>query len=89
MPAARRTVIFASCTLPFALPFETPLMLAGQGGRRGKVKSGLRAKAVRFGPDGVGVQFLDLSKQERERFEKFMTEAHARAEDGGYSEGTN
>jgi hypothetical protein len=42
-----------------------------------------RAKVVRFGPDGVGVQFLYLSK-ERERFEKFIAEAHARAEDGGY-----
>jgi len=42
-----------------------------------------RAKVVRFGPDGVGVQFLYLSKQERERCEKFMAETHARAEDGG------
>lgn len=30
-----------------------------------------RATVVRFGPDGVGVQFVYLSKQERERFEKF------------------
>ena len=37
-----------------------------------------RAKVMRFGWDGVGVQFVYLSQQERKRVETFMAEAHAR-----------
>ena len=48
-----------------------------------------RAKVVRFGADGVGVQFLYLSKQERKSSEKFMAEADARAKQGGYPEARN
>ena len=48
-----------------------------------------RAKVVRFGADGVGVQFLYLSKRERKRSEKFMAEADARANQGGYPEPRN
>ena len=38
----------------------------------------VRTKVVRSGPDGVGVQFLFLNKQERERFESFLAGAKVR-----------
>jgi hypothetical protein len=40
----------------------------------------MRAKVVRFGPDGVGVRFVYLSKEERERFEKFLAAAKVQGE---------
>lgn len=38
----------------------------------------MRAKLMRFEPDGVGVRFLYLNKQERRRFKSFLEGAEVR-----------
>ena len=38
----------------------------------------MRAKVLRAGPDGVGVKFVYLNKQERFRFERFLDGAQVR-----------
>jgi hypothetical protein len=38
----------------------------------------VRAKLVRFGPDGIGVRLIYLNRQERLSFKKFLAAAQAR-----------
>ena len=38
----------------------------------------MRAKLMRFQPDGVGVRFIYLNKQERRRFKSFLEGAEVR-----------
>jgi hypothetical protein len=49
----------------------------GDGSAQGSPSHVARAKLVRFGPDGIGVRLIYLSREERLSFKKFLAGAQS------------